>query len=64
MCKEECVLSQLRPTSIISTVMYQGGATASMHSHGHLRPHSTHRSQATPLASESDIPTGVVPKLL
>ncbi|XDB63306.1 hypothetical protein AB1E18_016636 [Capra hircus] len=37
--------------------MYQGGATASMHSHGHLRPHSTHRSQAAPLASESDIPT-------
>ena len=64
MCKEECVLSQVRPKSIISTLMYQGGTTASMHSHGHPRPHSTHRSQATPLVSESDIPAGVVHKLL
>lgn len=64
MCKEECVLSQVRPTSIISTIMYQGGATASMHSHGHLRPHSTHRSQATFGLRIIDIPTGVVPKLL
>lgn len=63
MCKEKNVLSG-KAHVIISTVMYQGGATASMHNHGHLRPHSTHRSQATPLASESDIPTGVVPKLL
>lgn len=48
MCEEECILSQVGPVSIISTLMYQGSATVSMHSHRHLR-HPQHLQELSNL---------------